>query len=84
MAIDPKEPDHEKIAKSLRPRVSKQAVGKGLQGANWHVIRETLHRFEETQWKVALPPGEPAARTGRVVYDNQKGLSGRRQPKRVV
>jgi len=84
VAIDPKEPDHEKIARSLRPRVSKQAVGKGLQGANWHAIRETLHRFEETQWKAVLPTGEPAGRRGRSLVDNQKGLSGLRQPKRVV
>jgi hypothetical protein len=56
VAIDPKEPDYEKVAQSLKPAVSKQAVAKGLNGANWHVIRETIHRFEETPWEALLEP----------------------------
>jgi hypothetical protein len=53
-AIDPKEADYEKVARSLRPRVSKQAVAKGLSGANWQAIRETMHRFEEMPWETLL------------------------------
>jgi hypothetical protein len=75
VAIDPKEPDYEQVGQSLRPRVSKQAVAKGLGGANWHVIRETIHRFEEMPWEALLQPKKQT---------NQKGLSGLRQPKRVV
>src|ERR1039458_9346743 len=35
VAIDPKEPGYETVARSLKPAVSKQAVAKGLRGANW-------------------------------------------------
>jgi hypothetical protein len=54
VAIDPSEPEYEQVAQSLRPAVSKQAVAKALRAANWHAIRETLRRFEETQWKTVL------------------------------
>lgn len=54
VAIDPKEPDYETVAQSLRPTVSKQAVAKGLKGSNWYVIRESIHRFEETPWDSVL------------------------------
>jgi hypothetical protein len=74
-AVDPKEPGAEEIGQSLKPAVSKQAVSKGLSGANWYVIREAVHLFEETAWGTAL---EPAA------LDNRKCLSTARQPKRVV
>jgi|SRR5208283_2291015 len=74
-AIDPREPDYEKIGKSLKPAVSKQAVAKGLGGANWHAIREAVRVFEGTSWKSVLE-----SRKG----DNQKWLSATRQPKRVV
>ena len=55
-AIHPKEPDHEAVARSLKPAVSKQAVAKALRGANWYVIRETIHQFEETPWGSVLQP----------------------------
>ncbi|MEI9973179.1 MAG: hypothetical protein WDO73_14710 [Ignavibacteriota bacterium] len=50
VAVHPREPDYEKIGQSLHPPVSRQAVAKGLNGANWHVIREAIHQFEETSW----------------------------------
>ena len=56
VAIDPKEPGYETVARSLKPAVSKQAVAKGLRGANWHAIREAIHQFEETVWEAVLEP----------------------------
>jgi hypothetical protein len=74
-AIGPKEPDYEKVAQSLRPAVSKQAVAKGLRGASWYAIREAIHQFEATPWESVL---------NRKGLDNLKGLSGVRHPKMVV
>jgi len=74
-AVNPMQPDTEKIGQSLRPAISKQAVAKGLSGANWYVLREAVRLFEETPWGDLLHPDVP---------DNQKGLSTARQPKRVV
>lgn len=74
-AVNPKEPDSEKIGQSLRPDVSKQAVAKGLSGANWYVIREVVRLFEGTSWATVLQPDSA---------DNQKRLSPTRQPKKVV
>jgi hypothetical protein len=74
-AVNPKEPDSGKIGQSLKPAVSKQAVAKGLSGANWYVIREAIRVFEETSWDALLSPAVP---------DNQKRLSPTRQPKKVV
>jgi hypothetical protein len=74
-AVNPKEPDSENIGQSLKPAVSKQAVAKGLSGANWYVIREAVRAFEETSWDALLSPSGP---------DNQKRLSPTRQPKTVV
>ena len=74
-AAHPEEPDFERIGQSLKPAISKQAVAKGLNGANWYVIREAVRVFEETSWEVILQPDAP---------DNRKGLSERRQPKKVV
>ena len=54
VALGPKEPTHEGIAQILNPTVSKQAVTKALNGANWHVIREVIHRFERTVWESVL------------------------------
>jgi hypothetical protein len=82
VAINPKEPDYERVAQSLKPAVSKQAVAKGLNGANWHVIREAIHRFEEMPWEVFLQ-AEGASKKRRPAQDNQKWLSGVRQPKKV-
>lgn len=53
-AAHPREPDHEAVAKRLKPVVSRQAVAKGLNGANWYAIREAIRRFEETPWKSTL------------------------------
>jgi len=74
-AIDPRRPDYERIGRSLKPAISKQAAAKGLSGANWHAIREAIRLFEGTSWKAVLQPEEP---------DNQKRLSYLRQPKKVV
>jgi hypothetical protein len=74
-AVHPKEPDFEKIGKWLKPAVSKQAVAKGLSGANWYVIREAVRLFEETSWGTVLQ---------QVGLDNQKQLSTSRQSKKVV
>jgi hypothetical protein len=65
LAIDPKEPDYERVGQSMRPKVSKQAVAKGLRGANWYVVREAIHRFEDTSWEAILQPKEPG-RPGRL------------------
>jgi len=54
--VDPKEPDYETVAMSLRPKVSKQAVAKALRGANWHAVREAIHQFEATPWDAILQP----------------------------
>ncbi len=54
IAIDPREPTHEEIAQSLSPTVSKQAVTKVLNSANWYVIREAIHLFEKTAWESIL------------------------------
>ena len=74
-AVNPKEPDAEKIGQSLRPAISKQAVAKGLSGAHWYAIREAVRAFEETSWNALLSPDSS---------DNQKRLSPTRQPKKVV
>ena len=52
--IDPREPDYETVSQTIVPVVSKQAVAKALKGANWHVVREAIHQFEETPWKEIL------------------------------
>ena len=56
VAVGPKEPIHEEIAQKLNPPVSKQAVTKALNGANWRAIREAIHRFEKTAWESILQP----------------------------
>jgi hypothetical protein len=58
VAVRPSELTHEKIAQQLTPPVSKQAVTKALSGANWHVVRESIHRFEKTAWQSILKPAE--------------------------
>jgi hypothetical protein len=55
-AIDPKEPDHEKVAQALKPTITKQAVAKALGGANWYAIREAVRLFETTSWEAVLRP----------------------------
>ncbi len=74
-AIDPREPNAEKIARSLKQAVSKQAVTKALRGANWHAVRAAIRQFEETPWRAVLGIGKA---------DNQKWLFRLRQPKMVV
>lgn len=53
-AIDPDEPEYERIARSITPAVSKQAVAKGLGGASWYAIREAVRLFEQTAWESVL------------------------------
>ena len=54
--VGPKEPGYDEAARSLRPAISKQAVAKGLRGANWYAIREAIHQFEKTPWATVLRP----------------------------
>ena len=54
IAINPSEPDYEKIGRTLKPSISKQAVAKALAGANWHAIREAIHTYEGTPWETVL------------------------------
>lgn len=74
-AAHPIEPDSEEIGQSLQPTISKQAVAKGLSGANWYSLREAVRLFERTSWERILSSSSP---------DNQKRLSATRQPKKVV
>ena len=83
-ALTPNEPDTEKIGQSLRPAVSKQAVAKGLSGANWYVLREAVRLFEETSWGIILNSGAQTTEKGCLLPDNRKGLSERRQSKMGV
>jgi hypothetical protein len=41
---------HERIARSLRPPVSKQTVSESLAGANWRSLLEAIRVFETTDW----------------------------------
>lgn len=54
IAVHPDNPSHEQIARKIRPAVTKQAVSKALKGANWHVVREAVRRFEQTSWDSVL------------------------------
>ncbi len=74
-AANPQEPDSRQIGQALTPAISKQAVAKGLGGANWYVIREVVRLFEATAWETVLCSDGS---------DNQKRLSRLRQPKKVV
>ncbi len=58
-ALHPTEPDHETVARALRPTISKQAVAKALSGANWYAIREAMRLFEETSWESVLRSKNP-------------------------
>ena len=51
LAAHPKDLIHEKIADELCPPVSKQAVTKALNGANWNPLREAIQTFERTDWE---------------------------------
>lgn len=57
LALNPKEPKQDEIADSLNPPVSRQAVTKALDGANWNSMRSAIRAFENTNWKVALNTG---------------------------
>ena len=54
LAVDPTEPDYQAVAQFLKPAVSRQAVAKVLRGANWHVIREVVHCYEDTPRHILL------------------------------
>jgi hypothetical protein len=83
-AANPREPDSERIGQSRKPAVSKQAVAKGLSGANWYVIREVVRLFERTPWEAVLSPCSQTTKNGCLSPDNRKRLSLARQPKKVV
>lgn len=59
LAAQPNEPTHGDIARKLSPKVTKQAVTKALNIANWHVIREAIRCFENTAWEAAVNPKNP-------------------------
>ena len=85
VALDPSEPDQDKIAKALKPPISKQAVAKALNGANWYAIREAVRLFETTPWESILRTQKKATtEKGCLPPDNRKRLSPARQPKKVV
>lgn len=84
VALDPGEPDQDKIAKTLKPPVSKQAVAKALNGANWYAIREAVRLFETTSWRSILRAQNATTKKGCLLPDNRKRLSLARQPKKVV
>ena len=50
LAITPGEQTQEEIAETLVPAVSRQAVTKALDSANWHSIRAAIRQFETTDW----------------------------------
>jgi hypothetical protein len=60
IAVLPERPSHEEIADRLNPSVSRQAVTKALNGANWHALREAIRAFENASWSgVAKMEEEP-------------------------
>jgi hypothetical protein len=85
VALDPTEPGQDEIAKALKPAISKQAVAKALNGANWYAIREAVRLFETTLWESLLrSENKVTTKKGCLPPDNQKRLSPARQPKKVV
>jgi hypothetical protein len=46
---------HERIARSLKPAVSKQTVSESLAGAGWRALREAVRAFEATDWTAVVP-----------------------------
>lgn len=49
-----KNPTHERIAQSLKPKVVKQSVTDTLRAANWRALQEPINAFEETDWSCLL------------------------------
>jgi hypothetical protein len=66
IALSRDNPTHEGIAKSLRPKVSKQTVSESLAGAGWRTLLEAIRAFEATDWAslAGLPTGQSVAATG--------------------
>jgi len=56
LAAHPAEPIHEEIGRQLSPPVAKQTITKALNSADWRVVREAIHRFENTSWDALLKP----------------------------
>lgn len=50
IAVNPREPKQEDIAEMLAPPISRQAVTKALDGADWNSVRATIRQFEATDW----------------------------------
>lgn len=63
LAICPDEPTQEEIAERLSPPVSRQAVTKALDIANWHSVRSLIRLFEATDW-AALLHEKPGSASG--------------------
>ena len=50
LALDPSEPTHEKIAGRTEPPITKQAVTRVLDGANWIAVDEAIRGLETPTW----------------------------------
>jgi hypothetical protein len=49
-ALAPSHPTQAQIADRLDPRVTPQAVGKALTGAEWRGLQAAVEQFEDTRW----------------------------------
>ena len=65
VALSRDNPTHEQIAKSLRPRVSKQTVTESLAGAGWRGLLEAIRACEETDWGSVIGAPSSASERGR-------------------
>ncbi|TWU44131.1 hypothetical protein Q31b_16670 [Novipirellula aureliae] len=54
LALNPKDFTHEEMASKVEPEITKQAVTKALDGANWNALRNAIRMFEKTDWKTAI------------------------------
>jgi len=50
VSLHPRDPRQDEIAALLKPPVSRQAVTKTLESANWYAIKAAIRVFEETRW----------------------------------
>ena len=53
-AVHPREAKQEDIAETLDPPISRQAVTKALDGADWNAVRASIRQFEATDWSALI------------------------------